>query len=469
MTVLLVNSPLFYEAGIPDDGDYLPPIGLGLIATYLINHNVPVEMLDALFHNISVDNLKLKLEQKQPDFIGINIFTTNYEIVRNIVESIDFRTHILIGGLATKELYKEILKWKNDNRIDIIIGDGELITCDIVKNVVKEEPFIVHENRRVYKVSPSSMYFISDISDMGLIRSLFTNEPSINHFGEIEAHIVTSRGCINNCTFCAASRSMNKDFPVRERSESSIINEIAQLTREYPNIKSIRILDDLFLKSKFSIAKAISIFSQFDLVWRSMAHVSTFNHVSQNDIVALHRSGCKELFIGIESGSSRILGAMKKGNDRERIIRNLEMLFMAHIEVKGYFIYGFPGETESDMMKTFDLASELCDLALKYRTKFRTSVFQFRPYHGSEIFSILNQKFDLNRIHMLPDLFLTNLIGRGQFNFYSGNFSDSCLETIHDYICKTNDLNGSRTYSKQNQRFRKSDQRKKMQSLRALP
>lgn len=466
--VLLINSPIFREESKFDNEDSLPPIGLGLIATYLQNNKVDVELLDSLYHKISVIDLKQILNNLRPDFIGINVFTTNYELVEDIIESIDFPSHILIGGLATKELYTKIIGWKSGNNIDVVIGDGELITLDIVKNKVHEEPFINSANRRVFRITPFSQYYVSDISDIELDRKLFSNEPIQNQFGELEANIITSRGCINSCTFCAAARSMNKDYPVRERSESSIISELEHIKTGFSSIESIRILDDLFLKSKSSVLKAISIFSGYEFNWRSMAHVKTFSRVDLKTVKALQKCGCRELFIGIESGSPRILKAMNKTADKGMIIRNITKLFEARISVKGYFIYGFPGETELDMKRTYNLALELKELSEKYHTNFRTSVFQFRPYHGSEIFSLLNKRFNMDSIHSIPNQSLTDMIGRSQFNFQSGNYSNVCLETIHDYICKTNELNGSKVYSKRNQRVVNPKQGKKMQSLWAL-
>ncbi len=460
--VILVNSPLFRESNGIAPEDSLPPIGLGLIATYLQNNDIEVELLDALYLKIPFNELKQIFIHSKPDFIGINIFTTNYEIVRELIESLEFSTHIIIGGLATKELYPSIINWKTQNQIDLVIGDGELITHDIVKGKLIESPFIAIQNRRVFNINHNSSYFLSNISEMRLNRFFFKNEPIMNHYGLLEANIVTSRGCINNCTFCAASRTMNLDYPVRERSVYSIIKELEQISLEYPNIESIRILDDLFLKSKASITKAVLVFSNFEFQWRSMAHVKTFNHVDHNDMKSLRESGCTELFIGIESGSPKILRKIKKTSDRNLIIRNLTNIFKAGIGVKGYFIYGFPDETLEDIKSTYNLAYDLKVLSQKYHTTFRTSVFQFRPYHGSEIYNDIKNKLDFESSRVTPNLVLTNLIGRSQFNFQSGNFSDVCLQTIHEYICKTTELNEPNIYSKRTTKLNKLIQKEKV-------
>jgi radical SAM superfamily enzyme YgiQ (UPF0313 family) len=237
------------------------------------------------------------------------------------------------------------------------------------------------------------------------------------------------------------------DTRVRERSESSIIKELSEIQNEHPDVLSIRILDDLFLKSRKSIIKAVTIFSNFKYQWRSMAHISTFNHVELSDLIALKESGCNELFIGIESGSPRILKEINKTDDRGVIIRNLTKIFESGINVKGYFIFGFPGERLDDMKSTYNLAYDIKQISIEYHSNFRTSVFQFRLYHGSEIYNTLNKTHCIQSYQMIPNQELTSLIGRSQYNFQSRNFSKVCLRTIHKYICMTNDLNGSSIYS----------------------
>jgi anaerobic magnesium-protoporphyrin IX monomethyl ester cyclase len=458
---ILINTPLFREKNDLHPEDYLPPIGLGYIATYLKHNNIEVELIDAVYERISLTELISYLNNQNPEFVAVNIFTTNYDLVKELIESIDIRTYIIIGGLATNKLYTKIVKWRTENPIDIIIGDGEHITLDIIKRHVKEKAVFSSKNRRVFKVTGDSMYFIKNISDVPFDRSFLKNEPVKNHFGLLEANIITGRGCIYNCTFCAAARSQNKDYPVRERTEASVINELNLLKKTYQGINTVRILDDLFLKNRNSIKRAIRIFSKICIQWRSMAHIRVFNNVTQSEINALRKSGCSELFIGMETGSPRILKSINKTSDKAEIIRNVSKIYKAGINVKGYFIYGFPDETENDMQMTYDLACLLKKLSIKYGINFRTSVFQFRPYHGTEIFRTLKKKnIDIEKGQTVPNQALSDIIGRNQFNFHRGNYSEVCLDTIHDYICKTNDLNETRNSSNQYLVFNRYKQQK---------
>ena len=446
--VVVLNSPLFKERNPLYDEDSLPPIGLGYIATNLENNGFEVQLIDAVDQKIGLSDLRSALNYLEPKFIATNIFTTNYELVKELVESISFDTHFIIGGLSTKELYKEIINWKSQNKIDIVIGDGELITVDIVNDSILEQPLTSKSERRIFKVDGKSSYFVKDISNIPLNRNFFLNEPVKHPFNFYEANIIASRGCIYNCTFCAAARSLNRDFPIRERSVASLKAELHDIQSRYNKVTSIRVLDDLFLKHKGSIKSAIEVFLPFGLKWRSMAHVMTFNGVDDSLLNKLKESGCNELFIGIESGSPKILSSIRKTSNVEVIIRNLSNVLKAGIGIKGYFIYGFPNESLDDMEMTYKLACELKNIAVKHNSSFRTSVFQYRPYHATEIYHDLTSKgLPLNVESVTPNRELSELVGRIQFNFHSGNYSNVDLAVVHDYIYRTTNLTNAEIFS----------------------
>jgi radical SAM superfamily enzyme YgiQ (UPF0313 family) len=448
MKVALVNSPLFRYKEEAYEEDSLPPIGLGYIGTHLRRHGFNVELIDAVDQQIPLQELIERLTESKPDFIGVNIFTTNYELVKELVESLSFNTHVVVGGLSTKQLYSAILAWKTNNPIDIITGDGEWIMLDIVRGCVKDSPFIFESNRRVFRVDQTSKYIVDDISEVSLDRSFFLNEPIKHPLGFIEANIVASRGCVYNCSFCAAARSLNKDYPVRERSEKSIISELNDIALAYPQVNSVRVLDDLFLKNRDTVQKAANVFSHFSFQWRSMAHVQTFRNVDEELMQRLKASGCFELFIGIESGSPKILSQINKTKDVEVIKNNLTKVFKAGINMKGYFIYGFPDETKEDMEMTYQLAFDLKQIATCFGVNFRTSVFQYRPYHSTRIYHELQEQGkNLNVVRIAPNEALSQLVGRQQFNFHSGNYSAVEYRTVESYIYRTINLNGGNIFS----------------------
>jgi anaerobic magnesium-protoporphyrin IX monomethyl ester cyclase len=64
-------------------------------------------------------------------------------------------------------------------------------------------------------------------------------------------------------------------------------------------------------------------------------------------------------------------------------IKAVRSMTVRGINVKGYFILGFPTETEKDMTATVDLVHQLWDCTATDPGRFRCSVFEFRPYPGT--------------------------------------------------------------------------------------
>lgn len=435
---ILFNSPIFWDTTIEKE-QYLSPLGLGYIATYLEETGIDVEVIDCVKETKSVPEIVTLINNHNPDFIGINVFTQNYDMVKYIIENIEVQCECFIGGQVVKSIYKEILQWSVRNRLNIIIGEGEFIIPALVRGKCVQKPEEQNDQKVVYRVNNDSIYFPRDISNIYLNRKYLGDEITVNHYNEKEIAIITSRGCAFDCAFCGGAKSLNKDVIIRTRTKESVIQEIRDILTIYPDIKSIRILDDLFLRNGKSIDIANSIFSQFQqLSWRGMVHVLSLLDAIDK-IKELRVGNCKELFIGIESGSDIIRKQINKLGKTDDIVRVSTEILQNGIDLKGYFIYGFPEETKEDFQKTFELAYKLKEISLKTRGVFRTSVFQFRPYHGTQLYNDIMEKTGL--IHGCKfNEKISHFDGRSQFNFDFGNYSAEPDELLNEYIIKTQEL-----------------------------
>lgn len=126
----------------------------------------------------------------------------------------------------------------------------------------------------------------------------------------------------------------------------------------------------------------------------------------------------------------------------EDILKVSQKILEVGIDLKGYFIYGFPEETEEDFKKTLELAKKIKEISLKTSGQFRTSVFQFRPYHGTQLYN------EIIKIRgSIPKCKINNSLnsnkeeeGRTQFNLTSGNYSKVSDEKLEEFILKTQKL-----------------------------
>ncbi len=438
-TFLLFNSPIYWES-FDTSENYLPPFGLAYIATYLEEMGVEVDLIDSVKKHLGAEDIIKIIEKKKPNFIGINIFTQNYDIVKYIVERIDAKCVTFVGGQVVKSIYNDILQWKTKTSLIAIVGEGEYIIPAIVNETCNESPIQSISNNRAYIVNNNSAYFPQNISNIRINRKFLSDEIIINHYGEKEASIITSRGCPYNCAFCGGAHSLNHDVTIRSRTEESISSEIYEILSIYPDVSSIRILDDLFLKNRNSFVTAYNIFSKYkNLSWRGMIH--TLSLLNSSDMTELLcKSNCRELFMGIESGSEGVRNRINKLGTSSDVLFVAKTILESGIDLKGYFIFGFPNETKKDFEATYSLACRIKEISMKTNGSFRTSVFQFRPYHGTQLYNqIIQNNFCL--FHNIEQNKYINISpGRNQFNFSSGNYSCESDDILNQYIIKTQKL-----------------------------
>jgi len=377
------------------------------------------------------------INSSRPKFVGLNVFSTNLDIVHKIVTS-SFDAHIIIGGPAVRALSDIILSWVTDNPITIIEGDAEHALPAFLKGKLIATPCFDQTDRSLIRITSEHSLFPSNI-DLPLHRKFFQHEPLYDADREIiEAHIITSRGCGHNCAFCAAARSVNQ-LPIRFRSENDIRSELDQIRSLMPEVNCIRITDDLFIRNRSAIEKACRLFQNYGLSWRAMAHVNGFRGVDRLLYDKMKRSGCIELFVGIESGNPERRKAIGKTAAIEPTIDMVTNLLQSGISVKAYFIFGFPGETRQEMEDTHALAQTLADAASKVEAHFRASVFKFRPYHGTRIYNdLVASGAKIGRI--TSDSKLSSDSGRYQFSFMSENYSCVDLDTLNNFICATQEV-----------------------------
>lgn len=441
MKVVLINSPIYdhFETEMAGN-EYLPPFGLGYLATKIKEENWDVTILDTIQLGLNINQILKRLHEIEPDIIGINIFSVNISIVKSIVESYNAKAKFIIGGQCTKFIYKEIIKWDTINDLVVIIGEGDLIISDVITDRVSESPLCESTGRKVFQVDSKSNYFPENINILPLNRRLLNENYVVNHFGLKERSIVTSRGCIYNCAFCGAAKSLNPNSKIRLKDKSVIISEISDLVRTDSTIQCIRVLDDLFLRSQQSIQDAIEIFSQFDVFWRAMAHIKTFENTPKEILIEMKNSGCKELFIGIESGSEKVRKMINKSGTVDEIINTTRKILKCGIDIKGYFIFGFPMESKRDMELSLNLATSIYEYSQNADGNFRSSVFQFRPYHGTALFNeFVKTGIDLD---YQENKVLSSVMDRGNFNIHTKNYSRCDDNILYEFIYKTSKLGG---------------------------
>lgn len=438
MDVLLINTPIFDTKRAPDSEDSVPPIGIGYIYTQLTHSGYECQFVDAYANSKLPSEILKIINESDAGSIGLNVFSSNLELVRLFVEKVRYPRKFFLGGPAAKTLISEVENWNPNGSITLIVGEAELTLPEIIRHpeiADKRSPKL-----SIVNITPESPLFPSNIN-LPIDRSIFKNEPvQRKDLDLVESHIVASRGCCYDCAFCTAARSLNPYIIPRYRTYDSLAMEIETILKLHSETNCIRVLDDLFLRDQASIELAAKLFPENKLRWRSMAHINTFRNLHSKQLEDIKYSGCRELFVGIESGNDETLNHIRKPFTAEMAYKTVSRILDAQIAVKCYFILGFPGETISAARDTITLATRLRDYADKKGVQLRISPFQFRPYHGTALRDeIIKRGQTITPIRNRADISDTRTIN--PFDCISGVYAEYDEHTLDRLMAEISSIN----------------------------
>lgn len=163
----------------------------------------------------------------------------------------------------------------------------------------------------------------------------------------------TARSCAFKCSFCnypnRAGALTLTSLDVLERELDSM--------RESGDVKNVVFIDDTFNVPfpRFKDICRMMIRKNYGFNWFSYFRCSNSD---EEAIELMAESGCKGVFLGIESGSPSILANMNKAATIEKYERGIEWLRRYGIMSFASFIVGFPGETEETVEETISFIKE---------------------------------------------------------------------------------------------------------------
>jgi hypothetical protein len=165
--------------------------------------------------------------------------------------------------------------------------------------------------------------------------------------------VVTSRGCVNHCSFCADS-PLWKTY--RTVSAEKTVEALEVLAGKH-QINNFEIVDSVFngsIKRLEMICDRI-IDRSLDIRWSAKACLNRAMDIAL--LNKMKKSGCQSLSYGLESGSETVLKSMRKNIDLKQAQRIIKQTKQAGIQANCFFIIGYPTETEQDFQKTLDFIS----------------------------------------------------------------------------------------------------------------
>jgi radical SAM superfamily enzyme YgiQ (UPF0313 family) len=191
-----------------------------------------------------------------------------------------------------------------------------------------------------------------DLVDINILRN--TSGKSFGRYSGDGAltSMISSRGCNFSCTYCAKLPQNNH---IRWRSASNVVSEMWELRDKY-GITHVKFWDECFTLNKKRIEHLCYALRGEDFYWMAMTRSNAIEPTMLKD---MYDAGCREMQLGIESGSQRVLSAMKKGLSVEHNAQAIQMIKEAGIKAKILLIEKHPSETPSDTKKTMEFISRV--------------------------------------------------------------------------------------------------------------
>ncbi|MBM3251894.1 MAG: hypothetical protein FJZ11_03835 [Candidatus Omnitrophica bacterium] len=107
-------------------------------------------------------------------------------------------------------------------------------------------------------------------------------------------------------------------------------------------------------------------------------------------VLAVYKSGCRNMAFAPESASPKILESVKKDIDLGQMEKAIKVAVSSNINLSCFFVIGFPLETVETLRMSLNFIRKLARLGVS-----DIGLAQFVPYPGSELFDQLLQSGEI--------------------------------------------------------------------------
>ena len=161
--------------------------------------------------------------------------------------------------------------------------------------------------------------------------------------------VQTSRGCPYSCSFCSVPLYSGNRY--RFRPIDDVVKEISLL--EGTNI--IGFTDDNIMGDRQRAKELFTALKPLKILWGGQIDMAA---AEDDELLHLaHESGCRGVFVGIESISRQSVLEVHKGfNHPERYLQTIRRIHRHGIRVLGSFVFGFDHDDETVFDRTVDFA-----------------------------------------------------------------------------------------------------------------
>lgn len=389
MRILLIQPNCVEEV----DKDYVAlqfPINLGYIASSLRKAGHEVKMAD--FNVMPRKKLPDFLLKFKPELVGLTAMTSSIYNAKEIISEVKkFNKEIItiLGGVHASALPIETMK-EIKNLDCLVFGEGEETIVELAEHIIKKKnlknvkgivfrkkgKIIKNKPRELIKELDSLPFPARDLIPLELYNKRHVTRGFPRKANRI-VEILTTRGCPNQCIFCAGH--INYGCRVRFRSYENIAEELEECIKKY-KINHVSIEDDTFTLNKKLMKRLCGFFKDHNLTWNCNARVNTVDY----EILRLMKlSGCRKVSFGVESGNPEMLKKIKKAITVSQVIKAVKDAKKAGIRyVECDFMIG------AHIDETLETVNDTVKLIYKLMPDFLV-VSVMCPFPGTEVYEMM--------------------------------------------------------------------------------
>jgi anaerobic magnesium-protoporphyrin IX monomethyl ester cyclase len=373
-----------------------------------------------------------------PDIIAFSILEIMYDNsirISNLIKK-EFKEIPIIAGGVFPTLSPEVVI--EEPSIDMVcIGEGETAMLELADRISKKKPydtvegFWVKKENDIIKNKPSKLHDINQIPfpDFSEFDKRLFYKPMQGKMYRM-VNIETSRGCPNNCSYCAAPalkfffKNNECGRYYRNMDMKKVIEQIGlQIKRHSPEF--IYFSSENFLSmndNDFNLF--IQEYEKIKIPFWIQTRVETF---TKERISNLKRVGMHWLTIGLEHGNEEFrTNVLKRHYTNAKFIEKMNILKEAGIGASINNMIGFPSETRELIFDTINLNK----LLWEQNNNLETNVFLFTPYKGCELYTLCKSQGLLG--DNIPYTNTSNMNEKSVLNF-SEEFQNDLIGLIRTF------------------------------------
>ena len=274
---------------------------------------------------------------------------------------------------AQEKVFSLLGNWRKlkKNKPDLVIGVAGCVASQESDEISQRAPYVdmvigpqtIHRLPEIYEKSLESKKTIVDV-EFPLIEK-FDNLPK-NSQSKFSEYVTIMEGCSKYCSYCVVPYTRGTEV---SRPLKDIIDEVNNLVES--GTKEIILLGQnvnaYFYENEkgdiINFGLLLFYLSKNKGIKRIRYTTSHPNNFDEQTYLAYEKLPqlVSHLHLPIQSGSDKVLAAMKRGYtvlEYKSVIRKLKKA-RPDITFSSDFIVGFPGETEDDFLKTIDLIKDI--------------------------------------------------------------------------------------------------------------